>query len=106
MKTLQADPFGGLTDQVKMNPGYLHKDLAQPAGPTDPDVSVLSVQSPDGRPLALLANYSLHYVGGVAPLSADYFGPFADRTMELLGAEQTPLVRILSNSTSGHINNI
>jgi neutral ceramidase len=32
------------------------------------------------KPLALLANYSLHYVGGVPPkgqVSADYFGEFA-----------------------------
>ena len=50
-----------------MNPGYQNPDLLEPAGPTDPEVSFLSVQSPDGRPIALLANYSLHYVGGVPP---------------------------------------
>ncbi len=36
------DPFGAATDQVQMNPGYQHPDLVEPAGPTDPDVSVLS----------------------------------------------------------------
>src|SRR5207244_5908846 len=86
MKSLQADPFGGLTDQVKMNPGYLHKELAKPAGPIDADVSVLSVQSRDGRPIALLANYSHHYVGDVSPLSADYFGACAAREPDLLAA--------------------
>jgi hypothetical protein len=106
--TIAADPFGGTTDQVKMNPGHLAPGLVEPAGPTDPEVSVLSVQTRDGRPLALLANYSLHYVGGVEPLSADYFGAFAERVGEMLGAgkKEPPFVGILSNGTSGDVNNI
>ena len=39
-----------------------------PAGPTDPEITLLSVQTPEGKPVALLANYSLHYVGGLPPL--------------------------------------
>ena len=106
--TLDADPFGRTTDTVKMNPGYLHKGLVGPAGPIDPDVSLLAVQSPDGKPVAVLANYSLHYVGGVPALSADYFGMFADRLTQLLdaGKLQPPFVGILSNATSGDINNV
>ncbi|HEY8503328.1 MAG TPA: hypothetical protein VIL46_02020, partial [Gemmataceae bacterium] len=72
--SIAPDPFGGTTDRVKMNPGYRAAGMVKPAGPIDPDVSVLSVQARDGKPLALLANYSLHYVGGIPPLSADYFG--------------------------------
>src|SRR5205085_5057984 len=74
-----TNPFGRTTDLVKMNPGYKksNPNLVEPAGPIDPDVSILSVQTPAGKPIGLLANYSLHYVGGVAPLSADYFGMFA-----------------------------
>ncbi len=106
--TIGADPFGRTTDRVRMNPGYLNPGLVRPAGPTDPDVSVLSVQAGDGRPLALLANYSLHYVGGVEPLSADYFGAFAERIATLLGAGKgdPPFVGILSNGTSGDVNNV
>src|SRR2546422_420561 len=48
---LLRDPFGQSTDKVKMNPGYLHPDLVEPAGPIDPEVSFLSVQTPEGRPL-------------------------------------------------------
>jgi hypothetical protein len=68
----------------------------------------LSLQSPDGRPIALLANYSLHYVGGVPELSADYFAAFADRMTQLLDAAKTEpaFVGIMSNGTSGDINNI
>jgi hypothetical protein len=106
--TVPPDPFGRTTDVVKMNPGNLNPNLAEPAGPTDPDVSVLSVQSPEGRPVALLANYSLHYVGGVRPLSADYFGAFAERVGQLLEAGQAdpPFVGFMSNGTSGDVNNI
>jgi hypothetical protein len=106
--SIAADPFGNTTDTVKMNPGYQVAGLIEPAGPTDPEVPILSVQARDGRPIALLANYSLHYVGGVQPLSADYFGAFAERITHLLGAEKAdpPFVGILSNGTSGDINNV
>jgi len=106
--TIAADPFGRTTDTVKMNPGYLNPGLLEPAGATDPDVSILSLQTAQGRPLALLANYSLHYVGGVEPLSADYFGAFPERIGELLeaGKGEPAFVGILSNGTSGDINNV
>jgi neutral ceramidase len=47
------------------------------------------VQATDGRQIALMANYWLHYVGGVPRehLSADYFGEFC-RTIEMkLGSD-------------------
>ncbi|MCS7046057.1 MAG: hypothetical protein NZO58_06850 [Gemmataceae bacterium] len=103
-KDLLANPFGGF-DRVRMNPPRAHHDLIEPAGPIDPDVSVVSVQAVDGKPLALLANYSLHYVGGFPELSADYFGVFAEKIGALLGADPT-FVGIMSNGTSGDINNI
>ena len=103
--SIVADPFGRSTDTVKMNPGYQLPGLIEPAGPVDPEVSVLSVRTLAGKPLALLANYSLHYVGGVEPLSADYFGAFAERMGDLLKAEPA-FVGILSNGTSGDMNNI
>jgi hypothetical protein len=106
--TLLADPFGKMTDKVKMNPGYQHPDLIEPAGPVDPEISFISVQSPKGQPIALVANYSLHYVSGVPALSADYFAMFADRMATLMRAEKVepPFVGIMSNGTSGNINNV
>jgi hypothetical protein len=101
---LLANPFGGV-DQVRMNPPRAHKDLVEPAGPTDPDVSILSVQSAAGKPLALLANYSLHYVGGFPELSADYFAVFAEKIGNLLEADKD-FVGMMSNGTSGNINNV
>ncbi len=108
MKEEMVNPFGG-KDKVRMNPGFLNPDLVEPAGPTDPEVSFLSVRSRNGRPIALLANYSLHYVGGVpqGDLSADYFAVFADRIQELLGADRQdpPFVGMMSNGTSGDVTN-
>jgi hypothetical protein len=108
--TVPANPFGGTNDLVRTNPGVNNPDLVEPAGPTDPQVWFVSVQSTNGRPVALLADYSLHYVGGVNPgdLSADYYGVFAERMTELLQAERSspPFVAMLANGTSGNINNI
>ncbi len=107
--TPTPNPFGG-TDKVVMNPGRGNPDILKAAGPTDPEVPFIAVQSRDGRPLALLANYALHYVGPGKgdTISADYFGVFADRVQELLSADrrQPPFVGMLSNGCSGDINNI
>lgn len=103
------NPFGQ-SDEVQMNPGIGNPNLLEPAGPTDPEVPVISVQSLDGTPIALLANYSLHYVGGTGKgeISADYFGMFATRMQQMIGAEHQsiPFVAMMSNGTSGNINNV
>lgn len=108
-ESIRKNPFGGF-DKVKMNPPRGSQELIKPAGPTDPQVSVISLIASDGRPIALYANYSLHYVGGVSRghISADYYGAFARQVTELLGGQQTdrPFVALLSNGTSGNINNI
>ncbi len=104
-----VNPFGG-TDRVQMNPAVGSPDLIEPAGPTDPEIAFLALRTPDGRPLALLANYSLHYVGGVPQghVSADYFGAFARTMARLLGEDRgdSRFVAMLSNGTSGDVNNI
>ncbi|MDA2926839.1 hypothetical protein MYX78_06335 [Acidobacteria bacterium AH-259-G07] len=128
--TIQPDPFGRSSDQVQTSPPWKlwpepprGPNLVAPAGPTDPELSVLGIRSLDGRPLALLANYSTDYAGfrvGWDPvkntfiqeagiprghLSADYFGVFAKRIRHLLNAEDfdPPFVGIISNGTSGDV---
>ena len=67
------NPFGSRADRAWMNPGQANPKASVPIGPIDPDVAVLAVRSAaDKRPLGLLANYSLHYVGGNPAISADY----------------------------------
>ncbi|NJM54625.1 MAG: hypothetical protein HC841_00665, partial [Verrucomicrobiae bacterium] len=103
---MEPNPFGEM-DIVKMNPPRNPSVLDRPAGPTDPDLMVLSILDAKRKPLALYANYSLHYVGASpkGKASADYFGEFA-RLMpsRLKGGDD--FVAMLSNGASGDINNI
>jgi hypothetical protein len=89
-----------------MNPGFANPNMLRQTGPVDPAVTVLSVQTADGQPLGLLANYSTHYAGVPEPgVSADYFGEFCRMMARDLGAEENkPFVAILSNGTSGDAN--
>ncbi len=100
-----SNPFGDTTERVFMNPP--REKIAIPSGPVDPEVFVLAVRHRDGRPMAVLANYGLHYVGGVpnGVISSDYFGEFADQLKRRLGAEyqDPPFVGIMSNGTSGDV---
>ena len=108
--SIPPNPFGESTDRVRTNPPRRSEDLVKPAGPIDPQLAILSVQHADGRPLALLANYGLHYMGGYerGHVSGDYFAVFADRIQQLIGADRLdpPFVAMMSNGTSGDINNI
>src|SRR5262249_39358215 len=102
-------------NKVKMNPGVEDPDILKPAGPVDPDLTVLAVQKaerPDGQPLALFASYGLHYVGGMpaTDVSADYFGAVCDQLHDLLGGPRRdarqPFVPLLANACFGDVNNI
>lgn len=114
--TMKPNPFGTL-DEVATNPG--RENLLRPAGPTDPEVCVVDVRTRRGRPLGLIANYSLHYVGGiptrtdekgriVGMASADYYGEFARIMPYRIGGSNPPanFVAMMTNGTSGDINNI
>jgi hypothetical protein len=111
--TVPVNPFGG-SDMVKMNPPRGNANLVEPAGPTDPTVSFISVRESSGRPIAVFAAYSLHYVGGVGRghVSADYFAVFSEHLKHLLSAsgdrdgDAPPFVAMMANGTSGDINNI
>lgn len=105
-ETLAANPFGRTDDRVRTNPPAGSAALVRPAGPVDPEVFVLAVESADGAPLAVLANYGLHYVGGIpgGQLSADYFGEFARRIGQRLNAPPS-FVGMMSNGASGDVNN-
>jgi len=109
MKEKVVNPYGEM-HQVLFNPGHNNPNKVKPAGTVDPEVSFISVQSVSGRPIAVLANYSLHYVGGVPKdhISGDYFAVFADRIQELMKADRQdpPFIGIMSNGTSGDVNNI
>jgi hypothetical protein len=103
---MPLNPFGKL-DAVKMNPGTSPDVLDHPAGPTDPDITVISVQDTKRMQMAIFANYSLHYVGGApaGEISADYYGEYA-RLMPSRLRSNSKVVAMMSNGASGDINNI
>ncbi len=113
--TMDPNPLGGL-DQVRTNAP--RGNLDKPAGPTDPEVCVVDVRTRKGRALGLIANYSLHYVGGIPKVykdgkeygmaSADYYGEFARIMPYRIGGSKPPenFVAMMTNGTSGDINNI
>ena len=101
---MRVDPFGERSVRAMMHPGHQNPDCIGPAGPIDPDITVLSVQSRNGRPLAVLANYSMHYYGAPA-VSPDYYGPFCRKFAERIGADRLdpPFVAMMSHGTSGDL---
>jgi neutral ceramidase len=97
---------GAVTNIAMMNPGVANTNKVRQTGPVDPAVTVLSVQTRDGQPLALLANYSTHYASAPShSISADYFGEFCRIVAKELKAG-TNFVALMSNGTSGDANPI
>lgn len=98
------DPFGEVTIHAMMHPGYQNPDYIGPAGPEDPGLTLLAIQRVDGTPLAILANYSMHYFG-TAPVSADYFGRFCARMQQLVSPEPAAHACIvaMSQGTAGDL---
>lgn len=97
---MRSDPFGERTVRAMMHPGYQNPDFIGPSGPVDRELTMLAVRRPDGTPVAVLANYSMHYFG--SPLvSADYFGAFNRKLAEAIGAPEC--VVVMSQGTSGDL---
>ncbi len=103
---INKNPFGRSNDKVRTNAPRGSDILIKPAGPVDPEVAIVSLVDAKGKPVSLLANYGLHYVGGIPPfkLSADYFGEFARQIADRLDGDSS-FVGILSNGASGDVNN-
>jgi len=101
------DFTGCLSNRVMMNPGFANTNKLRQTGPVDPAVTVLSLQTPAGRPLAMLANYSTHYASAPSSqISADYFGEFCEGMAGALQKDEREprFVALMSNGTSGDAN--
>lgn len=103
---LAEDPFGNKTLRANMHAARNWDDVTGESGPKDPDLSVLSLQARDGRPIAVYANFSMHYFGD-KDLSADYYGLFAaglkERLAPVAAAGKPEFVGIMSHGCSGDI---
>ncbi|MCA8987139.1 MAG: c-type cytochrome [Planctomycetaceae bacterium] len=98
---LELDPFGNPTGRANMHAGRNWDDVTGESGPEDPQLSMISVRTANGDPLAVLANFSMHYYSDKG-ISADYFGRFCEAMKSRL-APNGPFVAILSHGCSGDI---
>ena len=96
-----ADPFGNPTVRANMHAARNWDDVTGESGPEDPELSLISVQTRDGRPLGVLANFSMHYFGD-SLLSADYFGLFCAALAEKV-APGGGFLPAMSHGCSGDI---
>jgi len=98
---LAEDPFGNLSVRANMHAGAKWDDAVGESGPEDPDLSLISIQTQDGKPLAVLANFSMHYFGD-KDISADYFGLFSEGLQQRIDPPGK-MVGIMSHGCSGDI---
>jgi hypothetical protein len=95
------DPFGNATVRANMHAGKNLDDVTGESGPEDPDLSLISIQSLTGKPIAVLANFSMHYFSD-RDISADYFGWFCEGFKNRVAAG-TDFVAIMSHGCSGDV---
>ncbi len=99
------NPVTGKPDKVKTNPvGAEHMITSQSTVP-DPGLCFIAFRGIDEKWIAVLANYSLHYVGDWPEdsVTGDYFGEFSRQIQAKLKADDE-FVGIMSNGTSGDVN--
>ena len=99
---MQLDPFGAKTVRANMHAATKWEQVIGKTGPEDPELSMISVQTAEGKPLGLLANFSMHYFGD-RDISPDYFGLFSDGIQEELAPGDDQFVAMMSHGCSGDI---
>ncbi len=101
----REDPFGETTVRASMHTAKNNlENVTGESGPEDPELSVISFQTPEGKPIALLANFSMHYFSGGG--AADYFGAYCKKLEDSLSAkdnEHSQFVAVMSHGCSGDI---
>lgn len=98
---LAEDPFGNPTVRANMHAANNLDHVTGESGPEDPMLSLISIRTMDDKPLAILANFSMHYFGD-RDISADYFGRFCEGLKQGLDPEGG-FVGIMSHGCSGDI---
>ena len=96
---VRFDPYGNPTVRAMMHPGHENPDTAGPSGPEDPDLTLLSIRSREGKPLAVLGNLSQHYYAR-GSLSSGYSGTFCRLLEDEFGDD---FVGLMSQGTSGDL---
>jgi hypothetical protein len=89
---------------VGWNPGKLNPNIVRPAGPTDPAVPVIYVETTDGTSIAAYTNFAMHQdtTGGLQ-FSADYSYTLG-RVMGM--AKGARLVSVFTIGCAGNVNHL
>ncbi len=89
---------------IGWNPGKMNPNIVRPAGPVDPDVSVVYFKAPPSTPQVTFVNYAMHLdTTGGTEFSADY--PYT--LGKLLAAVKGPgMLTVFAIGTAGNINHI
>jgi hypothetical protein len=89
---------------VGWNPGKLNPAIVKPAGPVDPEVAVLHVETAQSNALAAYVNFAMHpdTVGGLL-FSADYVFALSRALADWRGSN---FVTLFANGACGNINHI
>jgi neutral ceramidase len=90
------------------NPGKMNPNMVMPAGPNDPEVGILRVESPEARgvaeTLATYVNFAMHPdTTGGSKISADWPGALDRVLASYHGSNHLTLV---ANGTCGNINHL
>jgi len=89
---------------VGWNPGKLNPNILRPAGPTDPSVSVVYLETPDGAGIAAYTNFAMHQdtTGGLQ-FSADYSYTLG-RVLQMAKGEN--LLSMFTIGCAGNVNHL
>jgi hypothetical protein len=89
---------------VGWNPGKMNPMIIRPAGPIDPDVSVIYTETADGKPLSTFVNFALHLdIAGGLEISADMPYTLSKILGEVKGSD---MITMFSQGCCGNINHI
>jgi neutral ceramidase len=89
---------------VAWNPGKTTTEIVRPAGPTDPALPILYLESPKGEALAVYVNYAMHLdtVGGTE-FSADFVSALE---RSLRAAKGAKMLALFTMGCAGNINHL
>ncbi len=104
---IENDVFGNPTVRAHMHAAGNWNNVTGASGPEDPELSIISFQAFNGRPIAVLANFSMHYFEDADGLGSDYYGLFCEGLKERLSKNRDknspPFVGIMSHGCSGDV---
>lgn len=89
---------------VAWNPPRPNPNIVRPAGPVDPAIPVLDVETPEGTPIAVYVNYAVHQdTTGGREFSADYSYTLGKVLRDVKGQD---LITVFTIGCAGNVNHL